>query len=95
MSIEGQGQLLTLAQGRVHTKIQNVFSQKLLCRSDPIFYESFQVQGNEHLMHDAGHMTKMAAMPIYAKNPLKSSSPEQAGRFPRNFVCSIGDSSQT
>ena len=21
--------------------------------------------------HDAGHMTKMAAMPIYGKNPLK------------------------
>ena len=39
-----------------------------------------------------GHMTKMAAMPIYGKNLKKSSSPEPAGRFPRNFVCSIGDS---
>ena len=28
-----------------------------------------------------GHMTKMAAMPIYGKN-LKKSSPEPAGRFP-------------
>ena len=27
-----------------------------------------------------GHMTKMAAMPIYGKNPLKSSSPEPEGR---------------
>ena len=36
-----------------------------------------------------GHMTKMAAMPIYGKNLKKSSSPEQAGRFPRNLVCSI------
>ena len=36
-----------------------------------------------------GHMTKMAAMPIYGKKNLqKSSSPELAGRFPR----SIGDS---
>ena len=34
-------------------------------------YESFQVQGNENLMTDAGHMTKMAAMPIYGKNPSK------------------------
>ena len=25
----------------------------------------------------------------------KSSSPEQAGRFPRNLVCNIGDSSQS
>ena len=43
--------------------------------------------------HDAGHMTKMAAMLIYGKNPSKSSSPEPAGRFSRNLVCSIGDSS--
>ena len=37
---------LTLAQGRVRTKIQSGFSQKLLCT----LYESFQVQGNENLM---------------------------------------------
>ena len=30
MSIEGQGHFFTLAQGRVHTKIQTGFSQKLL-----------------------------------------------------------------
>ena len=34
---EGQGHSLTLAQGRVHTKIQTGFSQKLLCVSEPIF----------------------------------------------------------
>ena len=34
---EGQGHFLTLAQGRVHTKIQTGFSQKLLCRSEPNF----------------------------------------------------------
>ena len=50
MSIEVQGHFLTLAQGRVHTKIQTGFSQKLLCRSESIFYESFKVQGNENLM---------------------------------------------
>ena len=33
--IKGQGHFLTLAQGRVHTKIQTKFSQKLLCRSEP------------------------------------------------------------
>ena len=37
VSIEGQGHFLTLAQGRVHTKIQTGFSQKLLCRSEPNF----------------------------------------------------------
>ena len=38
-----------------------------------------------------GHMAKVAATPIYGKTPLKS-SPEPASRFPRNLVCSIGDS---
>ena len=40
-----------------------------------------------------GHMTKMAAMPIYGKNPSKSSSMAPLDRFQRNFVCSIGNSS--
>ena len=34
---EGQGHILTLAQGCEHTKIQTGFSQKLLCRSEPNF----------------------------------------------------------
>ena len=50
MSFEGQGHFLTLAQGRVHTKNQTRFSQKLLCDLNQILYESFQVQGNENLM---------------------------------------------
>ena len=37
MSIEGQGQFLTLAQGSVHTKVQTGFSQKLLCQSERNF----------------------------------------------------------
>ena len=37
VSIEGQGHFLTLAQGRVHTKIQTEYSQKLLYRSEPNF----------------------------------------------------------
>ena len=44
--IEGQGHFLTLVQGCVHTKIQSGFSQKLLCRSEPNFYECFQVQAD-------------------------------------------------
>ena len=34
-------------------------------------------------------MTKMATTPLYEKTLQKSSSPEPAGRFPRNLVCSI------
>ena len=37
-----------------------------------------------------GHMTKMAATPIYGKNPLKSSL-EPEGRCPWDLACSIGD----
>ena len=42
-------------------------------------------------INSPGHMTKMAAIPIYGKT-LQKSSPEPAGRFSRNLVCSIGDS---
>ena len=38
-----------------------------------------------------GHMTKMANMPIYGKNPLKTSSPEPEGWLPWDLVWSIGD----
>ena len=63
MRIEGQGHFLTLAQDRVHTKIQTKFSQKPLSHSEPNFrYKDMNIH-----IHDAGHMTKMAAMPIYGR----------------------------
>ena len=37
VSIEGQGHFLTLAQGRVCTKVQTYFFQKLLSHSEPNF----------------------------------------------------------
>ena len=45
--------------------------------------------------HELGHMTNMAAMPIYGKNLNKSSSPEPIDRWPWNFVCSIVYASTT
>ena len=42
--------------------------------------------------YDAGFRTKMAAMPIYGKDPSKSYSWEPVDGFPQEFVCSIGDS---
>ena len=36
--------------------------------------------GNESCSNGPGHMTKMAAMPIYGKNVKKSSSLEPKGR---------------
>ena len=52
---ECQGNCLLLVQGRVHTKIQIGFSQKLL-------------SGTRKLNSD--DMTKTATTPIYGKNPL-------------------------
>ena len=42
-----------------------------------------------------GHMTNMAAMPIYGKNLKKSSTPEPIDPWPWNFVCSIVYASTT
>ena len=39
--------------------------------------------------NELGHMTDMAAMPIYGKNLKKSSSQEQKDPWPWNVVCSI------
>ena len=52
------------------------------------------IGGTKVCSRHPGHMTKMAATPIYGKNPSKPSSLELAGRFPRNLVCSIGDSAR-
>ena len=42
-----------------------------------------------------GHMTKMATMRTYGKNPLKSSTPEPEGLCYWDLVCSIGDVGST
>ena len=45
--------------------------------------------------NELGHMTNMAAMPIYGKNLNKSSSREPIDRWPWSFVCSIVYASTT
>ena len=44
---------------------------------------------------ELGHMTSMAAMPIYGKNGKKSSSPEPIDWWLCNLVCSIVYASNT
>ena len=46
-------------------------------------------------INELGHMTNMAAMPIYGKNLKKSSSPEPIDPWPWNLVCSIVYGSST
>ena len=50
--------------------------------------QAFSYEINKIKLHDVGHMSKMAAMPIYVMNLLKY-SPEPLDRFAQNFVCSI------
>ena len=51
--------------------------------------------GRKVCTNSHGHMTKMAAMPIYGKNLKKFSSPEPKGRWAWNLLCSIGCRSTT
>ena len=71
----------------------NIFSSETAWPIKAKFYAEPPWEGGTKVyINGPGHMTKMAAMPIYGKNLKKSSSPEPAGRFSRNLVFSIGDS---
>ena len=60
----------------------NIFSSETARPIKAIFYvEPPWAGGTKVCINGPGHMTKMAAMPIYGKN-LKKSSPELAGQFP-------------
>ena len=72
MSIEAQGHFLTVAQGHLHMKIKTGFSQIPLGHFEPNFVCKLSGTGKMKIcQHDDGHMTKMAAMPIYEKLPSK------------------------
>ena len=49
MSMQGQGLLLTLAQGHFHIKIETCFSRKSFDLFNQILYVHFKVHGNENL----------------------------------------------
>ena len=71
MSIKCQGHSLTLVKGHSDFKVKTCFSQKQLGDLEPKFIWKL-----EKITNELGHMTNMAAMPIYGKNLKKSSSPE-------------------
>ena len=50
MSIEGQGNFLTLAQGHVHTKFITGFFRNYCAVLNQILYESYQVHDNMMLV---------------------------------------------
>ena len=51
--------------------------------------------GKKNCTNGLGHLTNMAATPIYGKNLKKSSSPEPIDWWPWNLVCSIVYGSST
>ena len=83
----------SVVRRRPSSTFSNIFSSETAWQIKAKFYvEPPWEGGTKSFINGPGHMTKMAAMPIYGKNLKKSSSPEPAGRFSRNLVCSIGDS---
>ena len=73
--------------------LSKVFSSETTWPIRAKFYAEPPWEGGTKLCTNGpGHMTKIAAMPIYGKNLYKSSSPEPVGRFLRNLECIIEDS---
>ena len=61
----------------------NIFSSDTAWPIKAKFYVEPPWEGGTKVcINGPGHMTKMAAMPIYGKKLKKSSSPELAGLFP-------------
>ena len=55
-------------------------------RSSLILYEASIGRRNQCVYKNAVHMTKMAAMSVYGKNPSKISSSEPVDRFYRTLA---------
>ena len=75
MSIKGQGHCLTLVKDHSDFEVKT-FLKNSWAIWNQTSYESLKANRNENIdTNELGHMTNMAAMPIYGKN-LKKSSPE-------------------
>ena len=74
---------------RTSPTISNIFSETACPIKAKFYVEPPWVCGTKVCSRHLGHMTKMATTPIYGKNIQKSSTPEPAGRFSQNLVCSI------
>ena len=53
------------------TVFKDLFLRKPLANQSQILYEASIGRGNQCIKNNLGHMTKMATMPIYGKNPWK------------------------
>ena len=69
INIKGQGQSLTLVQGHSDSTFSNFFSlETTKSIKAKFFMEPSWDRGTKFCSNDLGHMTKVAAIPIYGKN---------------------------
>ena len=76
MSIKVQGHSLTLVKGHSDFKLKLVFSKTVGRFGTKVHMKALGRIGMTIYTNELGHMTHMAAMPIYGKNLKQSSSPE-------------------
>ena len=88
MSIKGQGHPLTLVKGHLDFKVKcltlvrpSTISNDFSSETTGLIATKVHIQppgplGKKSCSNGLGHMTNMAAMPIYGKNLKKSSSQE-------------------
>ena len=72
-------------------KLKYFFSKTVEIFETKYHVKDFGRTGMKIYTNGHGHMTKMAIMPIYGKNPSKSFCPEPVGWLQWNLVCRIGD----
>ena len=78
----------------IRSKCSKMFFSKTARPIKAKFYvEPPWVGGTKVCSWHLGHMTRWPPYPYMVKTLQKSSSPEPAGQFSQNFLCSIGDSS--
>ena len=69
MNIKGQGHSLTLVKGPSASIFSNFFSLETTRPTEAKFHVEPPLDGwMKACLNGPGHMTKMAAMPIYGKN---------------------------
>ena len=67
MTIEGHGHFLNLIQGHLHMKIKLAFFSETTEQFSINLYYACRYKLMKIHLYNAGHMAKMAAMPIYGK----------------------------
>ena len=71
------------------SELKLVFSKTVRWFGTKVHMKAWGRIGMKININELGHMTNMAAMPIYGKNLKKSSSTKPIDQWPWNLVCSI------